>query len=154
MFKEWQSFKAAMGITTNGGTPQNGFNARAPDGIIQPTGKTLISGSTNRWRYAVSVQPNPFNHKLSAPADALATSQTGYNFLEIGNTSSSVWGNTIVTSSPACGDITAVVDAHTSYANYTFPAWLYWTWFESNDPDSGYYAWWFCAPNMLTIQGA
>lgn len=150
MYREWQAFKLAQG-GQGGSTGIAGIGVNAPLGWIQFNNGSLISGAANRWKYSVDVMPNPFAKLVTPNLTALATTQSAFNTAEIGNTSTSAMGLTIVTSSPQCGDIVGVKPLHQTYKGPVL-AQLFWTFFESGNPDTGYWAWWVTLPNFLNVQ--
>lgn len=122
MYREWTAFKRSTGGDTQGGNAGVGVNLNAPVAWVRLTAKTAISGG--RYRYTVEVLANPFGPKLPSPLAALASSQSGYAANE--------WG----TGTPS-GDAIATLNGSPVLAQ------LFWTWVESNNPASGYWAWWF-----------
>lgn len=121
MYREWQAYKAAQGGRT-GSTGPGGVNLNAALGWIKITAKTSIPNG--RYRYTVEVISSPFAPILSPPQDAWATSQTAYCATEFGDDPPSTDAMTILNGAPVLAQ-------------------LFWSWVESNDPDNGYWAWWF-----------
>ena len=150
LVREWRAGKLGG---SPGGTPLPDASLAGPIGWIIPSTATLLTGKYFRWKYGATVVSTPFAKLLGSPMTDLSTATTfAFNTAENANTQTQVLGDiAVVTASPECGDCIGLSPITDTYKGPVL-AQLFWTFFESGDPATGYWAWWFTLPNRVVYK--